>query len=38
MKKRTKRLLAGAMAGLLFLQSPNIAMADSEKVVTWEQT
>ncbi len=34
MKKRTKRLLAGAMAGLLFLQSPNIAMADSEKVVT----
>lgn len=34
MRKQTKRLVAGVMAGLLMLQSPNIAFADSEKVVT----
>ena len=34
MKKSTRRMLAGAMAALMVVQSPNVALADSEKVVT----
>lgn len=34
MKKNMKKAIAGAMAGLLVLQNPIVALADSEKVVT----
>lgn len=33
-KKNMKKAIAGAMAGLLILQNPIVALADSEKVVT----
>lgn len=33
-KKNMKKIVAGAMAGLLVLQNPIVAFADSEKVVT----
>lgn len=33
-KKDMKKAIAGAMAGLLILQNPIVALADSEKVVT----
>ena len=33
-KKNMKKAIAGAMAGLLVLQNPVVALADSEKVVT----
>lgn len=34
MRKKFKRILAGVLAGVLLIQSPNVALADSEKVVT----
>lgn len=34
MKKSGKKVIAGVMAGLLVLQNPVLALADSEKVVT----
>lgn len=34
MRKKFKRILAGVLAGILLIQSPNVALADSEKVVT----
>ena len=34
MRKNVKRVIAGVMAGMLMFQCPNIALADSEKVVT----
>lgn len=34
MRKNFKRVLAGALAGVLLIQSPVVALADSEKVVT----
>lgn len=34
MRKNVRKALAGAMAGVMLLQSPMVAFADSEKVVT----
>lgn len=34
MRRKCKRILAGVLAGVLLIQSPNVALADSEKVVT----
>lgn len=34
MRKKFKRILAGVLVGVLMIQSPNVALADSEKVVT----
>lgn len=34
MKKTSRRILAGVLAGVMLIQSPNVALADSEKVVT----
>lgn len=34
MRKNFRKLVAGAMAGIMMFQAPNIALADSEKVVT----
>jgi len=33
-RKKFKRILAGVLAGVLLIQSPDVALADSEKVVT----
>ena len=34
MRKNFRRLVAGAMAGIMMFHAPNVALADSEKVVT----